>query len=63
MSTIKTQVIPTKMGYEVWYSLDGGQTMELHSTHKTMDNAVKETVSLKGHYTLLEKITRKFTNL
>ena len=61
MTTIKTQIIPTKMGYEVWYSLDGGQSMELHSVHKTMDLAVKETVILKGHYTLLEKITNKFT--
>lgn len=61
MSTIKTEVIPTKKGFEVWYSLDGGQTMELHSVHKSIDLAIKETTILKGHYTLLEKITNKFT--
>ena len=63
MSTIRTEVIPSRKGYEVWYSLDGGQTMELHSVHKTIDLATKETIILKGHYTLLEKLTQKFTKL
>jgi hypothetical protein len=52
-STIKTEIRPTSGGYQVWYSLDGGQSVLFHKKFKSMDNAVKETVILRGHYKLL----------
>lgn len=53
MSTIKTEIRPVRGGYQVLYSLDGGQTIEPHKKFKKFDDAVKETVTLKGHYKLL----------
>jgi hypothetical protein len=58
MTTIKTQVITSKMGYEIWYSLDGGP-IQFHSVHETMDEAVKFTVSLNSHYNFVNMITGK----
>ena len=58
MTTIKTKVVPTKMGFEVWYSLNDGE-MQLDTVHSTMDEAVKFTVSLKAHYNFVNMITKR----
>lgn len=58
MTTIKTQVITSKMGYEIWYSLNDGP-LEFDSVHETMDEAVKFTVSLNSHYNFVNMITGK----
>jgi len=50
---MKTEIRVGPKGYEVWYSTDGGQTTQFHKSFKSMDNAVKETVSLKGHQRLI----------
>ena len=50
---MKTEIRKGPKGYQVWYSIDGGQTIQFHKTFKSMDDAVKETVSLKGHQRLL----------
>jgi hypothetical protein len=50
---MKTEIKKGPKGYEVWYSTDGGQTIQFHKSFKSMDDAVKETVSLKGHQRLL----------
>jgi len=50
---MKTEIRVRPKGYEVWYSTDGGQTVKFHKAFKSMDDAVKETVSLKGHQRLL----------
>jgi hypothetical protein len=50
---MKTQIRKGPKGYEVWYSTDGGQTIQFHKAFKSMDDAVKETGSLKGHQRLL----------
>ncbi len=43
-------------GFEVWYSVDGGQTRQFHKKFNNMDDAVKETVSMKGYRRLLGDI-------
>jgi hypothetical protein len=58
MTTIKTEVITSKEGYEIWYSLDGGP-IQFDSVHDTMDEAIKMTVSLKSHYNFVNMITGK----
>jgi hypothetical protein len=47
-STMKTEIRVSPIGFEVWYSTDGGQTQNFHKRFKSMDDAVKETVSLKN---------------
>ena len=50
---MKTQIRKGPKGYEVWYSTDGGQTIQFHKSFKSIDKAVKETVSISGHQRLL----------
>ena len=50
---MKTEIRVGPKGYEVWYSTDGGQTIQFYKSFKSMDDAVKETVSLKGHQQLI----------
>lgn len=50
---MKTQIRKGPKGYEVWYSIDGGQTIQFHKSFKSIDKAVKETVSISGHQRLL----------
>lgn len=57
MTTIKTEIVPTKMGYEVWYSLNDGN-LQLDTVHPTMDEAVRFTASLKAHYSFYNQITK-----
>lgn len=57
-STMKTEIRVSSNGFEVWYSTDGGQTSQFHKTFKSMDEAVKETVSLKGHQRLLSDLRK-----
>ena len=57
-STMKTEVRVSPNGYEVWYSTDGGQTSQFHKTFKSMDSAIKETVSLKGYRRLLSDLRK-----
>lgn len=58
MTTIKTQVITSKEGYEIWFTLDGGQTMELDSVHPTMEEAVRMVNALQSHYNFVNMITK-----
>lgn len=58
-STIKTEIRVSPRGYEVWYSVDGGQTRQFHRTFDSMEKAMKETVSMKGHQKLLGDILKK----
>jgi hypothetical protein len=58
-STIKTEIRVSPKGFEVWYSVDGGQTRQFHKTFNTMEKAMKETVSMKGHQRLLQDLLRK----
>lgn len=58
-STIKTEIRVSYHGFEVWYSLDGGQTRLFHKRFDNMDDAIKETVSMKGHRRLLGDILKK----
>lgn len=55
---MKTEIRVSSNGFEVWYSTDGGQTSQFHKTFKSMDEAVKETVSLKGHQRLLSDLRK-----
>jgi hypothetical protein len=55
-STIKTEIRVSPNGFEVWYSVDGGQTRQFHKRFNNMDDAVKETVSMKGYRRLLGDI-------
>ena len=50
---MKTEIRVSPKGYEVWYSTDGGQTTQFHKTFKSMDDAVRETVAMKGYQRLL----------
>lgn len=52
-STIKTEVRIHPDGFEVWYSVDGGQSSKFHSSYESFEEAIKETMILKGHYKLL----------
>ena len=52
-STIKTEVRVSCDGFEVWCSFDGGQSSVFHGRYPTMEDAVRETVIIKGHYKLL----------
>jgi len=52
-STIKTEIRVCCNGYEVWCSFDGGQSKQFHGRYSTMDDAVRETSILKGHFKLL----------
>ena len=57
-STIKTEIRVGPDGYEVWYSVDGGQTNHFHKRFTSMDAAVKETVSMKGYRKLLSDLRK-----
>lgn len=50
---MKTEIRVSPKGYEVWYTTDGGKTRHFHKTFKSMDNAVRETVAMKGYQRLL----------
>ena len=50
---MKTEIRVGPKGYEVWYSTDGGQTIEFHKSFKTKEEALRETVSMKGYQRLL----------
>lgn len=52
-STIKTEIRVSCNGYEVWCSFDGGQSSQFHGLYTTMEDAVRETIILKGHFKLL----------
>jgi hypothetical protein len=47
-STMKTEIRVSPNGFEVWYSTDGGQKLHFHKRFESMDDAVKETVSLRN---------------
>lgn len=60
-STIKTEIklSPSGKTYDVWYSTDGGQSFELHKRNfKSMDEALKETTIINGHYRLLKDLQK-----
>jgi len=57
-STMKTEIRVSPNGYEVWYSTDGGQTLQFHKRFQSMDSAVKETVSLKGYRRLYSDLRK-----
>ena len=60
-SSIKTKVelSPSGKTYDVWYSVDGGQSFELHKRgFKSIDDALKETTSINGHYRLLRDLQK-----
>ena len=50
---MKTEIRKGPKGYQVWYSIDGGQTIEFHKSFKTKEEALRETVSMKGYQRLL----------
>ena len=52
---MKTQIRKGPKGYEVWYSTDGGQTIQFHKTFKTKEEALRETVSLKNSIKFLKE--------
>jgi len=53
-----TEIRVNSKGYQVWYSTDGGQTVHFHKTFDSMEDALKETVSLKGHRRLIDALKR-----
>ena len=55
---MKTEIRVGANGYEVWYSVDGGQTNHFHKKFKSMDDAVKETTSMKGYRKLLSDLRK-----
>ena len=57
-STMKTEIRVGPNGYEVWYSTDG--KFKFHKSFKSIEDATKETVSMKGHRRLLSDLIRKF---
>ena len=58
-STMKTEIRVSPNGFEVWYSTDGGQKLHFHKRFESMDDAVKETVSLKGYRRLLLDLRKR----
>jgi len=52
---MKTQIRKGPKGYEVWYSTDGGQTIQFHKSFKTKEEALRETVSLKNSIKFLKE--------
>ena len=57
-TTIKTEIRANGDVFEVWYSLDGGQTNQFHKSFTSMDKAIKETVSMKGYRRLLSDLKK-----
>ena len=57
-STMKTEIRVNGQFFEVWYSTDGGQTNQFHKKFKSMDSALKETVSMKGYSRLMSDLKR-----
>jgi hypothetical protein len=61
MIRIKTriQLTANKKSYEVLYSYDNGTTFHLHKSGLTLDQANKESISIKGHIKLLKDLRVK----
>jgi hypothetical protein len=58
---IKTEIrlSPNGKTYDVWYSVDGGQSFELHKRGFTSQrDALKETTSINGHFRLLRDLQK-----
>ena len=54
---IRTEIRVSPDGFEVWYG--ESDKLRFHKKFKTIGDATKETVSIKGHQRLLDDLIRK----
>jgi hypothetical protein len=54
---IRTEIRVSPEGFEVWYG--DNDKLWFHKKFKTIGDATKETVSIKGHQRLLDDLIRK----
>lgn len=54
----KIQLSSDKKTYDVLLSKDGGINYHIYKTFKTDEEAMRETVSIKGHLKLWNKLTK-----
>ena len=55
----KIQMSSSKRSYEVYYSYDNGTSYHLHKTGLTLDEANRESISIKGTIKLLRDLKVK----
>jgi len=47
-NNMKTEIRVNSNGFEVWYKGLGKRKLNYHKTYKTWEEALKETITLKG---------------